>query len=481
MKKLPALAIYPIGVSILFGLLFWVIDGIIQYYFFSDFVRQLIVEGPETLIESIILKVPAHALIVRCFFLAMSLVGGLMSAGYLFSLKENRRELKLAEKALNESEAKFLNIVETVGDWIWEVDEKGHYIDTNPVVKKILGYEADEMIGKAPFDLMPDDEAEGVRKKFLKYSAAKAPFRALVNTRKHKDGSLVVLETSGQPVFNEQGAFSGYRGVDRDITKRRQAEIALQQVHEQLERRVRERTFQLKASNKELKDFAYIVSHDLKAPLRAISQLTHWISKDYCQVLDQEGKNMMALVIKRVKRMDNLIEGILSYSRIGVVGEKEERLDLNFLVQEVIDNLAPPDNVKITIENELPVVMKDPVRMEQVFQNLLGNAIKFMDKKEGFIRVESVDREKQWEFSVSDNGPGIDGRYHNKIFQIFQTLTPRDDHESTGIGLTLVRKIVEMYGGLVQVESEVGKGSRFFFTLPKDGGKDEEFQAHPPD
>ncbi len=221
------------------------------------------------------------------------------------------------------------------------------------------------------------------------------------------------------------------------------------------------------AANKELKEFAYIVSHDLKAPLRAISQLTHWISEDYSEAFDDDGKEQMDLIIKRVKRMDGLIDGILRYSRVGRIREKEERLDLNLMVKDVIDTFSPSDNVKIIIENELPDVLRDSVRMEQVFQNLIGNAIKFMDKREGIIRVGCADEGAYWKFSVSDNGPGIDKRYHDKIFQIFQTLTPRDVHESTGIGLTLVKKIIKLYGGSIWVESEVGQGSTFVFTLAK--------------
>ena len=221
------------------------------------------------------------------------------------------------------------------------------------------------------------------------------------------------------------------------------------------------------AVNKELKEFAYIVSHDLKAPLRAISQLTHWISQDYSDVFDADGKMQMNLVLQRVKRMDGLIDGILRYSRLGRVREKTETLDLNVLVYEVIDNLLPPDNIKVIIENGLPVILRDSIRMEQVFQNLIGNAIKFMGKDEGVIKVGCVDDGIFWQFSISDNGPGIDEKYHDRIFQIFQTLAPRDERESTGIGLTLVKKIIDLYGGSIWLESKVGLGTIFFFTLPK--------------
>jgi light-regulated signal transduction histidine kinase (bacteriophytochrome) len=210
-----------------------------------------------------------------------------------------------------------------------------------------------------------------------------------------------------------------------------------------------------------------VVSHDLKAPLRAISQLTHWISEDYTEALDREGREMMDLILKRVKRMDGLIEGVLSYSRIGRIKERTVALDLNILVDEIIESAMAPSHVRVKIDGDLPVVQRDPIRMQQVFQNLIDNAITYMDKPEGLVRIGCEDEGMQWKFSIADNGPGIDRQYHEKIFQIFQTLTPRDEHESSGVGLTLVKKIIEQYDGSIWVVSEQGNGSTFYFTLPK--------------
>ena len=223
---------------------------------------------------------------------------------------------------------------------------------------------------------------------------------------------------------------------------------------------------EIKSANDELKNFAYVVSHDLKAPLRAISSLADWISTDYGDKFDDEGRAHMRLLVSRVHRMDGLIDGILLYSRVGRVKETLVAVDLNRLVPEVIDSLAPPAGITVTIENPLPTVMTEPTRIQQVFQNLLSNAIKYMDKPEGKIRINCSDEGRQWKFSVTDNGPGIKQQYFGKIFQLFQTLAPRDRVESTGVGLALVKKIVEMYGGRVWVESVVGEGSTFFFTLP---------------
>src|ERR1035437_1516266 len=223
---------------------------------------------------------------------------------------------------------------------------------------------------------------------------------------------------------------------------------------------------EIKSANDELKNFAYVVSHDLKAPLRAISSLADWISTDYADKFDDEGREHMRLLVNRVHRMDGLIDGILLYSRVGRVKETLVAVDLNRLVPEGIDSLAPPAGITVTIENPLPTVMTEPTRIQQVFQNLLSNAIKYMGKPEGKIRINCSDEGRQWKFSVTDNGPGIKQQYFGKIFQLFQTLAPRDRVESSGVGLALVKKIVEMYGGRVWVESTVGEGSTFFFTLP---------------
>ncbi|MBC8263649.1 MAG: HAMP domain-containing protein [Anaerolineales bacterium] len=230
----------------------------------------------------------------------------------------------------------------------------------------------------------------------------------------------------------------------------------------------------LQEVNQELNDFAYVVSHDLKAPLRAVTQLAGWIAADYADALDEEGQEMVSLLIGRTKRMHNLIQGILEYSRIGRVKEREKEVDLNWLVQDTIEMLGPAEHIQITVEAELPTILGEQVRLEQVFQNLLGNAIKFMDKPAGCVIIDCADEGTHWLFSVADNGPGIEEKYYDRVFQMFQTLAPRDELESTGVGLALVKKIVETWGGSVWLESEVGEGSTFYFTLPKEGGKKNE-------
>jgi len=224
---------------------------------------------------------------------------------------------------------------------------------------------------------------------------------------------------------------------------------------------------ELNKSNKELKDFAYIVSHDLKAPLRGINQLSNWIYEDYNKVLDKDGKENLNLLRERSKRMNDMIQGILEYSRVGRTEGEAEEVDLNKLLKDVIDLLAPPDNIKITIENKLPKYKADRTRLTQVFQNLIGNAIKYIDKPKGTIKIACTEKESEWEFSVSDNGPGIEEKHFEKIFKIFQMLNLNPSDQSTGIGLTIVKRIVDLYKGRIWVESKINKGTTFYFTLPK--------------
>lgn len=235
----------------------------------------------------------------------------------------------------------------------------------------------------------------------------------------------------------------------------------------ELTRRVEQRTAELAAANTALNEFAYVVSHDLKAPLRAVGQLAHWISEDYAAALDDAGRQKLDLMRGRISRMYNLIDGILQYSRIGRVDEDRRPLDLDALVREVIESLSPPAHIRVTVESRLPVITADRVRMEQLFQNLISNAIKYMDKAEGVVSIGYEDLDRFRQFWVKDNGPGIDPKYHQKVFGIFQTLASRDRQESTGIGLSLVKKIVETYGGKVELQSQVGQGCAFFFTLPR--------------
>ncbi|MBN2137737.1 MAG: GHKL domain-containing protein [Sedimentisphaerales bacterium] len=223
---------------------------------------------------------------------------------------------------------------------------------------------------------------------------------------------------------------------------------------------------EIESINQELKDFAYIVSHDLKAPLRGIKSLVEWLIADYADKLDEEGTNQLNMLAARVERMHNLIEGVLKYSRVAQQNEDRLPIEMNEVLAEAIDLVAPPDNITVKTQEEMPVIEFEPTRIIQVFQNLLSNAVKYMDKPQGEISIGCTEENGFWKFSVKDNGPGIEEKHRQRIFQMFQTLRPKDEVESAGVGLTVTKKIVEMNGGKIWIESEPGQGSTFYFTVP---------------
>jgi signal transduction histidine kinase len=232
-------------------------------------------------------------------------------------------------------------------------------------------------------------------------------------------------------------------------------------------KRLQEYTVTLERTNKELDKFASIVSHDLKAPLRAIGNLTGWIEEDAGDTLKGEVKANFDLIKQRVKRMEDLINAILDYSRANRVVSDEVRFDVKQLVEETVEFIGKPKHVKFNISENLPVINSDKIRLSQVFSNLIENAIKYNDKDHVEVDVFSHETSDGWLFTVKDNGPGIEKQYHERIFIIFQTLNRRDLVESTGVGLAIVKKIIEDQGGKIWVESEPGSGSEFKFLWPK--------------
>lgn len=223
----------------------------------------------------------------------------------------------------------------------------------------------------------------------------------------------------------------------------------------------------LKRKNQELDQFAHIVSHDLKAPLRGIDNVVSWIEEDHVTEISPKLMEYIQIIKGRLIRAENLIHGILSYARIGKETQEKEEVDLNQLVDEIGEALMMKSGLKLIIYPKLPKLFTEKVPLLQIFSNLIGNAVKHHDKRNGFIKVYHMEYLQHYEFFVEDNGPGIGKNYHKKIFVIFQTLQERDSVESTGVGLAIVKKILDDRNQKIHIISDAGKGAIFSFTWPK--------------
>ncbi|WP_340200558.1 PAS domain S-box protein [Ascidiimonas sp. W6] len=221
----------------------------------------------------------------------------------------------------------------------------------------------------------------------------------------------------------------------------------------------------LEVNNEQLKEFAHIVSHDLKSPLRSISALASWIHEDYEEKLDENGRNNLKMMQEKIQKMDHLIDGILRYSSIQNSRHIREEVAIDKILKDIVRTIFIPSHVKVKIVNEMPVIKADPIRMQQLFQNLISNAVNYANQEDGRVEVYCKEKKKYWEFAIKDNGIGIPEEYHKKIFKVFQSLGNHKD--STGIGLSIVKKIIDQYDGRIWLDSELNKGTTFYVTIKK--------------
>jgi signal transduction histidine kinase len=268
-------------------------------------------------------------------------------------------------------------------------------------------------------------------------------------------------------VFNAEQIAEGNFELNID-DKTKDEMMQLSQSINTMARKLGNNFTELKRKNEDLNQFAYVVSHDLKAPLRGIQTVMNWIEEDIGDGLDPKTKEYHEIIKGRLVRMENLISAILDLSRLGRKKWELEIVDVEKLVAEAIDNMSATKNMHFHFVGKLPVLHTEKVLLQQVFTNLISNAIKYHNKNEGNIEISCEELEDSFKFGVKDDGPGIDRAYHKKIFEVFQTLHERDAMESTGIGLSIVKKIIEEKGGNIELESELGQGCAFYFTWPKD-------------
>ena len=335
-------------------------------------------------------------------------------------------------------------------------DETGIVEWVNAGFTRLTGYEFDEIIGKRTNILHGNVTDVETIKQMKACVQEKRSFSGEVQ-KIRKDGQPFWMQVSITPIFDEQKMVSRFIQVESDITERKTAEIKMAEYYRYLEK-----------ANKELDKFAYVVSHDLKAPLRAIANLSTWIEEDIGEGFTPETSNNFKILKGRVERMESLINGILQYSRADRVKSPETMIHLEEMIDEIKGLYSMDKNISITIADRLPRLKGEKMKMEQVFSNLINNAIKHNDKSTIEIKISCKELEDEFLFSIEDNGPGIEPEYHEKVFVIFQTLKARDAFESTGVGLAIVKKIIDEAGGKIWIESDQGKFTRFLFNWPKE-------------
>lgn len=362
-------------------------------------------------------------------------------------LREANKELhKLSIVASKADNAIIITNSEGIAEWV------------NDGFVRLTGFSFDDIVGKNPHHLLTGRKSN---------TDTIAALNQAIKNHEAFNCELLKYKKSGEPFWTQitmtpiasddnTESEAKYIYIESDITPRKLAEEKMNRYMKNLEKTI-----------SELDKFAYVVSHDLKAPLRAIGNLTGWIEEDMGDRLPPDVLEHFNTIKGRVVRMEGLINGILDYTKASKNTGELQPFEVKEVVCESIDLIGPPSNAVINVRDNLPSMKAERVKLQQVFLNLIHNAIKYNDKEDVQVEIGCEDAGNDWKFFVKDNGPGIEARYHDKIFVIFQTLNARDEVESRGVGLAIVKKIIEEEGGKIWVESEKGKGATFCFNWPK--------------
>ncbi|HUF63217.1 MAG TPA: ATP-binding protein [Verrucomicrobiales bacterium] len=361
-----------------------------------------------------------------------------------------------AEKALRDSQALYESLVENLVQNIFRKDLQGRFTFANSNFCRNAGKSREDIIGRTDFDLFPPDLAAKYQGDDQRVLLSGEPLET-EEAYESADGQRLVVRVVKTPVHDAAGTIIGMQGIFWDVTAERRAQEELQA-----------RTIELERSNRDLEQFAYIASHDLKEPLRMVISYVQLLDRRYAAQLDNDARDFIRFAVDGARRMQQLINDLLVYSRAGTRHAEDRTIELEDILRDALSNLevALEESGAGVHHDPLPKVKGDPTQLVQLFQNLIGNAVKFRrDRRpEIHLSAEKADR-RHWMISIRDNGIGIEERHRDRIFQIFQRLHGREEYPGTGIGLAVCRKIVERHGGRIWVESEPDRGSTFRFTL----------------
>ncbi|WP_299060853.1 PAS domain-containing sensor histidine kinase [uncultured Polaribacter sp.] len=372
--------------------------------------------------------------------------------GHLWSYKNVtlRRQYR---RSLENQKQKYSNIIANMNLGLMEVDTNDKILMINQSFSEMSGYKAEELLGKIGSEVFLFKNDEEIIKdentKRLKGSSNSYEIKV-----KNKQGKIREWLVSGAPNYDLKGAIIGSIGIHLDITEFKKLQLQKESILKELEKR-----------NKELHEYAHIVSHDLKSPLRSIDALVNWIKLDNEGKFDDITLQNFDLLNSTLETMEKLISDVLEYSSAGTTNKEDEDVDLNKTVNDLKSFLFIPENIAVNVLQELPIVRGDKTKFQQLFQNFISNAIKFCDKEIGLVEIDFEDKNTFYQFSIKDNGIGIEKKYHDKIFKVFHSLNKRED--STGIGLSIVKKIIDLHEGNIWLESELGEGTTFYFTIKK--------------
>jgi PAS domain S-box-containing protein len=357
------------------------------------------------------------------------------------------------DRNLETEKEKYRSIIANMNLGLMEVNKKEVITLVNQNFCDISGYNKEELIGKSTSILLFQEKDSLILKEKLKLRTEGKTDSYEIEV-KNKQGEKRNWLVSGAPNFNSDGKNIGSIGIHLDITESKrlaqQREILMES---------------LAKSNEELEDYAQIVSHDLKSPLRSIHSLISWIKEDNDKEFNPQTTQYLSLIESKVEKMDHLIEGILTYSKIDKIKTTLEKVNTNEIIENIIGIIHIPSHINVVIKNKLPILKGDRFRIQQLFQNIISNAVNYNDKTTGLIEIGCEESTTHYTFYIKDNGPGIAKENHIKIFKIFQSFTKSE--KSTGIGLSIVKKIIDSYNGKIWVESELNQGTTFFIKLPK--------------